>query len=60
SKVNAISNLFLSLVTGRMAYYARGGFTQSPLEHWEDQWELISSGLFRMTQEQLETAEVAG
>lgn len=42
----AIANLLLATAEGRMNQYVRSGFRQSPLENWDQQWELLSSNLF--------------
>jgi TetR/AcrR family transcriptional regulator len=42
----AIANLLLATVEGRMNQYVRSGFQQSSLEHWEQQWQLLSNALF--------------
>jgi TetR/AcrR family transcriptional regulator len=43
---NAIANLLLATVEGRMNQYVRSGFKKSPLERWDQQWELLSKCLF--------------
>ena len=42
----AIANLLLAVAEGRMNQFVRSGFQQSPLVHWEQQWELLSASLF--------------
>jgi TetR/AcrR family transcriptional regulator len=42
----AIANLLLATVEGRMNQYVRSGFQKSPLERWDQQWELLSKCLF--------------
>jgi TetR/AcrR family transcriptional regulator len=42
----AIANLLLAIAEGRMNQYVRSGFQQSPLERWDQQWELLSASLF--------------
>ncbi|MET0068186.1 MAG: nucleoid occlusion factor SlmA [Candidatus Thiodiazotropha sp.] len=40
------AHLMTSLVEGLMHQYLRSRFKRSPLQHWEQQWQLLSSGLF--------------
>ena len=42
----AIANLMLATVEGRMSQFVRSGFQKSPLDRWEQQWELLSQSLF--------------
>lgn len=42
--VNDTAQLLLAFVEGRIAQYVRSGFTASPVEGWEKQWELLSRG----------------
>jgi TetR/AcrR family transcriptional regulator len=42
----SIANLFTALAEGRMNQYVRSGFRKSPLEHWDQQWELLSQNIF--------------
>jgi TetR/AcrR family transcriptional regulator len=42
----SIANLFTVLAEGRMNQYVRSGFRKSPLEHWDQQWELLSQNIF--------------
>lgn len=44
--VNACVSFLTSLTEGRIVQYARTGFKQSPVAHWEDQWPVIAQGLF--------------
>lgn len=39
--VQALANMMLSLVEGHINQYVRSGFKQSPLEHWQDHWQII-------------------
>lgn len=41
----AIANLLLATAEGRMNQFVRSGFKLSPLERWEQQWQLLSSNL---------------
>ncbi|MBL1278454.1 MAG: nucleoid occlusion factor SlmA [Ectothiorhodospiraceae bacterium] len=42
----AIANLLLAAAEGRMNQFVRSGFTLSPLERWEQQWQLLSTTFF--------------
>ena len=42
--VNDTAQLLLAFVEGRIAQFVRSGFTASPVEGWEKQWELLSRG----------------
>ncbi|WP_303901576.1 nucleoid occlusion factor SlmA [Thiohalomonas denitrificans] len=43
--VPAVANLLLATAEGRMNQFVRSGFTRSPLEHWDQQWELLRAAL---------------
>ena len=43
------ANLMLALVEGRMHQYLRSRFQISPLDHWDEQWRVVESSLFRVT-----------
>lgn len=42
----AIANLLVATAEGRMNQYVRSGFQKSPLERWDQQWQLLSNNLF--------------
>lgn len=42
----AVANLLVATAEGRMNQYVRSGFQKSPLEHWDQQWKLLSNSLF--------------
>jgi TetR/AcrR family transcriptional regulator len=42
----AIANLLLATAEGRINQFVRSGFQKSPLDHWDQQWELLSRNLF--------------
>lgn len=42
----ATANLLLATVEGRMNQFVRSGFEQSPLQNWDQQWELLAASLF--------------
>ena len=41
------ANLILAMAEGKIGQYVRSGFKRSPLEGWQDQWQLMSDNLFR-------------
>ena len=41
----AIANLFVSFIEGRINQFVRSGFQQSPLTHWKQQWGLLNRAL---------------
>lgn len=45
--VNETSQLLLAFLEGRIAQYVRSGFTISPVDGWEKQWELLNRGALR-------------
>jgi TetR/AcrR family transcriptional regulator len=45
--VNETAQLLLAFIEGRIAQYVRSGFTVSPVEGWDKQWELLSRGALR-------------
>jgi TetR/AcrR family transcriptional regulator len=42
----AVANLLLATAEGRMNQFVRSGFQLSPLQRWDQQWQLLSSTLF--------------
>ncbi|TGG91674.1 nucleoid occlusion factor SlmA [Natronospirillum operosum] len=40
------SNLLLAVVEGRIAQFVRSHFNRKPTDHWDDQWEVLASGIF--------------
>ena len=45
--VNDTAQLLMAFAEGRIAQYVRSGFTVSPVQGWEKQWELLSRGALR-------------
>lgn len=41
------ANLLLATAEGRMCQYVRSGFQRSPIENWQQQWQLIEGTLYR-------------
>ena len=44
--VATIANLLMAVVEGRMTQFSRSGFTRSPTEDWDRQWQALRAGLF--------------
>ncbi len=40
------ANLMLAVLEGRMRQFVRSDFSLSPLQHWEQQWALLTQALF--------------
>ncbi|MGS2722887.1 nucleoid occlusion factor SlmA [Porticoccus sp. GXU_MW_L64] len=40
------ANLMLALAEGRISQFVRSGFKKPPTEGWQDQWSLVTQGLF--------------
>jgi TetR/AcrR family transcriptional regulator len=45
--IDVTANYLLAIAEGKISHYARGGFTRSPTEHWEEQWSILRDALFR-------------
>jgi len=45
--INETAQILLAFLEGRIAQYVRSGFTASPVEGWEKQWDLLSRGALR-------------
>ena len=45
--VDATANYLLAIAEGKISRYARGGFTRSPTEHWDEQWSVLRDAIFR-------------
>ena len=45
--IDATASHLASLAEGKMSRYARSEFTRRPTEHWEEQWSVLQSALFR-------------
>lgn len=46
ASVSASANLLMAQVEGRIRQFVRSEFKSLPTEHWQEQWKVISSGLF--------------
>lgn len=44
---NTTAQLLLAAAEGRVSQFVRSDFKRPPTENWEDQWQLLSTGLFR-------------
>lgn len=45
--VTATANMLMAYAEGKIAQFVRSGFSSSPSEHWQAQWELLAPTLFR-------------
>ena len=45
--IDATANYLLAIAEGKISRYARGGFTRSPTEHWDEQWSVLRDAIFR-------------
>jgi len=41
------ANLMLATAEGRICQFVRSGFSRSPLQNWDEQWQLLADSLFR-------------
>lgn len=41
------ANLLLAAAEGRITQYVRSEFRRSPLEHWNEQWQVLTAAFFR-------------
>ncbi|MCG8672672.1 MAG: nucleoid occlusion factor SlmA [Pseudomonadales bacterium] len=41
------ANLLLASAEGRICQYVRSGFSRSPIENWQQQWQLLEANLYR-------------
>jgi TetR/AcrR family transcriptional regulator len=44
--IPAAANLICAVLPGRIAHYVRTGYRRQPDEAWEDQWVMLSRGVF--------------
>lgn len=47
SNIDAASNMMVTYIEGKMSQFARSSFDKKPTDHWDDQWVVMQSGLFR-------------
>lgn len=47
SNMEAASNMMVTYIEGKMSQFARSSFDKKPTEHWDEQWVVMQSGLFR-------------
>ena len=45
--IDATANQLLAIAEGKMSRYARSEFVHRPTEHWEEQWPVMQTALFR-------------
>lgn len=43
----AIANILLNIIDGRLQQYVRSDFKRSPLENWDQQWQLLHDHLLQ-------------
>jgi TetR/AcrR family transcriptional regulator len=43
----AVANLMLASAEGRISQFVRSGFKRAPTLDWQEQWELLTEGVFR-------------
>lgn len=48
--VDAAANGMMALIEGRMSQYVRTNFEKNPTQHFEDQWQVLRTGLFKTFQ----------
>lgn len=44
--VSPLANLLMAVAEGRMAQFRRSGFTRSPVEGWNEQWQQLERAVF--------------
>jgi len=44
---SSLANLLTLCVEGKIHQFVRSGFTRNPTEHWNEQWQLLSSELLK-------------
>ena len=45
--IDATANQLMSFIEGRMSQYVRSNFRRRPTVHWEEQWPVMRTGLFK-------------
>lgn len=55
--IAAAANLMIALVDGKIVEFVRSGFKRSPIESWQDQWQLIAQGLLKTNEHLVDVAE---
>jgi len=46
SDVAPIANLFMAVISGRIAQFVRTEFRVAPSQHWDEQWRILSRAAF--------------
>lgn len=41
-----LANFLMTLIDGRIQQFVRSGFKLSPMEYWEQQWQIVAPSLF--------------
>jgi TetR/AcrR family transcriptional regulator len=47
ASIDATANLLVAIIEGRMSQYVRCAFEKKPTQHWEEQWKVLKTSLFR-------------
>lgn len=42
-KVQVVVNMFMAVVEGRLNQFVRSGFSRSPLDRWQEQWQMLAA-----------------
>ncbi len=56
--VSAAANLLLAAAEGRIGQFVRSEFKRRPTEHWDEQWQLLTSQFFRAVPQAHNAAQV--
>lgn len=46
TEVNAVANLLVGVIAGRISQFVRSGFRVTPTEHWDEQWPILAGAIF--------------
>jgi len=47
ASIDATANLLVAIIEGQMSQYIRCAFEKKPTQHWEEQWKVLKTSLFR-------------
>jgi len=47
ASIDATANQIMALIEGRMGQFIRSNFKQKPTLHWDEQWGMLRTGLFK-------------
>lgn len=45
--IDAVADILMAQVEGKMTQFARSGFSEAPTRYWEEQWPALAQCLFR-------------